>query len=293
MRMNSAKAFVLGFMAIGVFIGCTPIKLLSQENFPGIETALSNLDQQINQGAYADVSRTSGQLLNLIFAEIKAHPPKSFEPSRVKIPVAGTAAELLSQTEMIRQAVRKPDLILARDLAMQFSIGKILQQSAVPPSVELQNLEAESYGKSGFSRFLLLPKLAKAAFESGDFAKAISYSSEALADSATYQKQWPTGTAVHYGNIIQGRVLLSNKDIAGASAHLIAAGQTSGSPALDTFGPNMALASELLIQGERQSVIKYLSECATFWKSDGGKLNSWTALIEQGQIPDFGPNLMY
>jgi hypothetical protein len=55
----------------------------------------------------------------------------------------------------------------------------------------------------------------------------------------------------------------------------------------------MALANELLTKGERDVVLQYLSECATFWKMDRGALSTWTVAIQAGKTPDFGANLRF
>jgi hypothetical protein len=96
---------------------------------------------------------------------------------------------------------------------------------------------------------------------------------------------------VHHGNLILGHVALRGGDIAAAKTYLLKAGETSGSPQLNSFGPNMALAKELLEQGEPDIVLKYFGLCGKFW--DGKELEEWTALVKGGLIPDFGANLVY
>lgn len=292
MTIKTTIQFVGILVTVAGILASTNKSVYAQQPSPIIEATLTSLDSSINRGAFGEAQRLQAQLVNLVFAEIKAHPPMTFEQSRGVFSSATNVAELLYQTDAIRQAVRKPDFILARDLAMHLSVQKLGNGSAMQSKTTLATLEDESLTKPKFPRFLSLPKLARAAFDSGDLKKANSYCSEALATSTMYNKNL-TGEVIHDCNIIQGRILLLSNDIAGASAYLVMAGQTSGSPALATFGPNMSLAHELLIRGERSSVLKYLSECSQFWKSDNGKLSSWTASINQGKVPDFGPNLSY
>ena len=80
---------------------------------------------------------------------------------------------------------------------------------------------------------------------------------------------------------------------AGASSYLLAAGHTTGSPHLDTFGPNMALARDLLVAGQQASVLAYLDLCAAFWKEDNGALSRWRIAVQSGKVPDFGANLSF
>jgi tetratricopeptide (TPR) repeat protein len=131
----------------------------------------------------------------------------------------------------------------------------------------------------------LLPDAAKAAFEAGDLAKARGYALEVLAETGE------DGDKLHHGHLILGRIALRADDVAKAKEHLLAAGKTPGSPALNSFGPNMTLAKELLEKEERQVVLEYFKLCANFWKED--RLDTWAKEVRDGKIPDFGANLEY
>ena len=95
----------------------------------------------------------------------------------------------------------------------------------------------------------------------------------------------------HYGHIILGRIALMLHDIEAAKEHLIKAGQTSGSPQLNSFGPDMTLAKELLQKGERDVVLEYFKLCMNFWDSGKKRLNKWSLLVRNGKIPNFILNL--
>ena len=62
---------------------------------------------------------------------------------------------------------------------------------------------------------------------------------------------------------------------------------------MNSFGPNVSLAKDLLEKGERDVVIQYLGLCRKFWKLDRGRLDKWIHEIKDGKIPDFGANLVY
>ena len=96
----------------------------------------------------------------------------------------------------------------------------------------------------------------------------------------------PDGDLMHGGNTILGRVALIEGDVARAKVHLLESGKVPNSPSLGSFGPSMALASELLELGQRQVVLDYLELCATFW--DAEQLRAWRATINAGMTPDFG-----
>jgi hypothetical protein len=69
-------------------------------------------------------------------------------------------------------------------------------------------------------------------------------------------------------------------------------GKTPGSPELDSFGPNMSLAQDLLEKGERQAVLDHFQRCRKFWKSHADDLDQWTQEVKDGKIPNFGANLL-
>jgi hypothetical protein len=141
-------------------------------------------------------------------------------------------------------------------------------------------------------RFYALTDIVTDAFEAGDLTKAEQYASELL-DSAQDKNNWNYGNAVHKGHILLGRIALQRGDISSAKEHLLAAGETPGSPQLNSFGPNMTLAKELLEKGERDAVLTYLQSCLKFWKMGGDKLQSWVTTVKAGGIPDFSGNLLY
>jgi tetratricopeptide (TPR) repeat protein len=140
-------------------------------------------------------------------------------------------------------------------------------------------------------RSFALDQITSDAFDAGDMTKAEQYGNELL--KSAQNGSWNSGNAIHTGNIVLGRVALRRGDVAAAKQHLLAAGETQGSPNLDSFGPNMSLAKELLEKGERDTVIAYLQACAKFWDMGGAKLQSWIATIKRGGTPDFGTNLVY
>lgn len=138
---------------------------------------------------------------------------------------------------------------------------------------------------------ILLRHLLTSAFEAGDFNYARAWALE-VSNQAASKHSWTLADPLHHAQIVLGRIALVNGDLAEAKRRLLQAGQTSGSPVLKSFGPNMMLAKELLEKGERDTVIKYSEECATFWK-DQGKLQQWTARVRAGEMPEFGANLVY
>ena len=109
--------------------------------------------------------------------------------------------------------------------------------------------------------------------------------------SPKYEGDWSFGGAVHHANLVLGRVALASGDLTAAGEHLIRAGETPGGPGLNSFGPNMMLAKELLAHGQREVVLEYFKKCKRFWNRE--ELGTWAATVREGGIPDFGANLVY
>ncbi len=105
---------------------------------------------------------------------------------------------------------------------------------------------------------------AKDAIQANDTKGATKYASQMLREN-TNRKAWYYGNVVHEGNQILGLAALQEGRVADAKKYLIAAGKTPGSPQIDSFGPNMMLAQQLLDKGEKETVIQYLDLVAKFW----------------------------
>ena len=100
-----------------------------------------------------------------------------------------------------------------------------------------------------------------------------------------YHKNWNFGNATHDANIALGIVELRKNNITASASYLVAAGQSTGSPQLDSFGPDLRLANVLLKIGQNEAVIKYLEGVKTFWKMDGGRIDQWITAINEGLSP--------
>jgi hypothetical protein len=194
--------------------------------------------------------------------------------------------------DQIRAAVRAEDWPEASRIAIRLNTTLLnLRRSQASPLLELQHLEILG-GKDGMTRNPLLPRMARAAFAAGEWARAEGLANEGL-EAAKHGVFWWTGDAVHQGNIILGRLALRESKLEAAKLYLLAAGKTPGSSSLGSLGPNMALAKDLLDRGETATVLEYLQSCGGFWSADRGKLAEWIALVRAGLKPDFGPNLGY
>jgi hypothetical protein len=144
-----------------------------------------------------------------------------------------------------------------------------------------------------YSRFVILPDWCKRAVEHGESTRATALAQELLALAGGYPDDWNYGNALHHGHLTLGRVALAVGDLARARAELLEAGRTPGSPQLNSFGPNMRLACDLLAVGEREVVRQYFDLCRTFWELGNEFLDRWDRDVAEGRAPNFGPNLVY
>lgn len=109
------------------------------------------------------------------------------------------------------------------------------------------------------------------------------------------------GDLVYQANSTLGRIALREDDVAEAKRRLIAAGETSGSPVLNSFGPDFILARELLERKELDAVLTFLDAVERFWGNPQERpeanskavaaanladLEEWRKQIRAGKIPD-------
>jgi hypothetical protein len=162
----------------------------------------------------------------------------------------------------------------------------------VEASLALSLME-RAYAMDTASQLTLLTDLPAMAFDAGDIRKARAYAERLLDQAKRHRDNWNYGNAVHKGNLILGRIAVGEGRLADAVTFLHAAGETPGSPQLDSFGPNMSLAKDLLERGETEAVLAYFELCRMFWKLGGSRLDTWSKEVQAGSIPNFGANLRY
>jgi hypothetical protein len=185
-------------------------------------------------------------------------------------------------------------------IAAVFCLPKFLGGSF--PSLSFQDISRHNYrlamnnlktAKTGEQRFYALDAAAKESFVAGKIEESRSYAQELMMLLPKYKSDWNYGNAVQDANLVFGRIAVRDGNITAAKKYLIAAGKSPGSPQMDSFGPNMTLAKDLLQRGERDTVLEYFMLCRRFWKNDRGKLDEWKQEVMSGHPPDFGANLLY
>jgi hypothetical protein len=140
-----------------------------------------------------------------------------------------------------------------------------------------------------FVRFPQLLTATPAAAKLGHYDEAQAYATELLKLAPDFPRE--SGEAIYEGHIALGRVALARGDRETARRELLTAGSTSGSPVLDSFGPDMIFAREMLRAGERDDVLQYFDLCLRFWKFGDEPIRRWKWLIQHHLPPNFGLNL--
>lgn len=135
--------------------------------------------------------------------------------------------------------------------------------------------------------------LPMAAFAAGNLLKARAYAERLLNEAKTHRGQLDYANAIHSGNTVLGRIAVKESRYADAVKFLRASADVPGSPTLNSFGPGMMLAKELLEVGEPAAVLAYLESCRVFWKMGGERLDEWARDIRAGRTPTFRSNLSY
>jgi len=143
------------------------------------------------------------------------------------------------------------------------------------------------------SRFYELGRAAKESFNTGHVEDARKYADELIKLVPKYPKDWNYGNAIQDSNLVLGRIAVKEGRIDDAKKYLLAAGQSPGSPQMNSFGPNMSLALDLLKLKEKDVVLEYFESCRKFWKMHEDRLDQWSKEVKAGRIPDFGANLLY
>jgi hypothetical protein len=134
-------------------------------------------------------------------------------------------------------------------------------------------------------RCLTLPDACEAALAARETERARALAGELLSLAASVPVHWNTGNAIYTAHSTLGEIALREGVIERAKDHLRLAGQTPGSPQLDSFGPDLRLADALLQHGERSAVVDFLCAIGRFWQSGRSQIDLWCLEIERGDTP--------
>lgn len=229
---------------------------------------------------------------SLWLEQIKSHPDNTA--------IVGNAANLFERTEpqLAEDLLKKAAQIDKLSPKWHDALGNLYElRSHQDPAYAARALAefeaAQSLDRDKFSQFYRMSNLAKTAYGSGDMDKAARYANLALETATANPKSFIYGDAIHQGNIVLGRIALKQGNIALAKSYLLKAGNTPGSPELNTFGPNMSLARDLVLTGDMETPLQYFELCRKFWKMGDKQLDAWEVAVKDGKTPEFGANLVY
>ena len=104
---------------------------------------------------------------------------------------------------------------------------------------------------SPYYRLLGLRSASERALRRGDLKDAEILAKNLLELAERYRSSWYYGNAFHNGHELLGLAHLKRGNTVEAERELLESGQTPGSPQLNSFGPNLTLARDLLRQGRR------------------------------------------
>lgn len=167
-------------------------------------------------------------------------------------------------------------------------------QSSVEQKRQMKIAEGDlDSAKNPTERFYALNRAAKGALKAGKNEEAQKLAEELLQMAESRADDWNYGNAIQDSNQVLGRIALSKGDIAEAKKRLLASADSDGSPQMNSFGPNMQLAKELLAKGEKEVVVEYFDLCRKFWKMGAQRLSTWSDDVNDGRTPDFGASLNY
>ena len=199
------------------------------------------------------------------------------------------AQELLARAS----ALEPENAAVAGKLAQLHSLRAQTARRPEDVRLALEYAEKEQRLKPGGSAMYL--KLGQLAFDAGELTKARDYANAYLESARTSASThpWATGDLVHKGNLVLGRIAVREGRLDDAEHYLRASADTSGSPVLNSFGPNMSLAKDLLEAGRSGPVLEYFDACSRFWRLNFFKLGRWASTVRAGEIPEFGANLVY
>lgn len=136
-------------------------------------------------------------------------------------------------------------------------------------------------------KFYAAPRAAMAAYTLAEYPLSRDLAIMSLEWAPSFQDNWNYGNAVHFAHTALGLLALGSGDNRAAVEELRLSGETPGSPQLNSFGPSMRLARDLLRAGESAAVLSYLQQCRRFWKMGDIWLGMWEKKVARGAMPTF------
>ncbi len=141
--------------------------------------------------------------------------------------------------------------------------------------------------------FCEIAKAALAAYNLQKYPDAAEFASRSIAIAESFKENCNYSNTIHYGHTVLGLLALREGNLKRAIDELHASSHVTGSRLLESFGPLMQLAKELLQRGQSEPVLIYLHQCRTFWRMGEPWIPIWEKKIARGAIPNFFMNLYF
>jgi len=168
--------------------------------------------------------------------------------------------------------------VSADDCLNNLKCGKCVNQS------EFAWHPADTFVSKDLSYFYQLPELIEKEYQQGNLNETGKYAQEYLNLASSYRCNWNHGNAIHDANRYLGLISLKRNNPDKAAIYLVQASQTQGSMQLESFGPDLDLANQLLKEGKRDEVLQYLKRMDEIWKNNQS-VHTWISKIEAGKKP--------
>jgi hypothetical protein len=197
------------------------------------------------------------------------------------------------QFENITLAVELLDKAIAICPADDYTMRHLGQLAGdISPSRSLKIYETVlAHSENDKKKLASLIDVANSALHAEVYDRSADAATTTLAMAESVKGTSDYGRAIHYGNMVLCKVALKSDDTVAAESYFIAASKTTGSPDLNSFGPDFSLCEIFLGQGKRELVKTYLTNCSSFWKKQ--IIDQWLVEIEAGVVPRFNESWRY
>ena len=166
-------------------------------------------------------------------------------------------------------------------------IDRIKSKLIIEGEKKLEVLVKDEDSKTGSLRFSLLIKLGTAALELNDAKKARVFAEALLRDYTKVEPDAGDNEAIFYGNNLMGRVFLREGDVNKAKEHLEKSLKLYIGDDWEISEPELDLAGELLLKGERQAVLDYLEKSQNFTTNQNVRqiYRNWQRRLKRNLMP--------
>ncbi|MES2817668.1 MAG: hypothetical protein V4812_01605 [Pseudomonadota bacterium] len=168
-------------------------------------------------------------------------------------------------------------------LAIAVSVLAVVVYLVITSTGGVFDAVAEKYSPKAY-RFYSISKKLERALETDAYADSVRLATEYLALAEDFKDDWNYGNALHDANAALGMVAMRQGKPSVAAEYLLKAGNSPGSPQMDSFGPDLQLADSLLASGNRTVVIEYLKRISQFWAPEAQTISSVIEKIEHGEM---------